>query len=315
MTLRWGLGAAVLAAALWIGGAAAQVKVVASFSILGDMVGEIGGDAVRVVTLVGPNSDGHVYQPRPSDAREVSEAKLVVVNGLGFEGWLDRLIGAAGYGGPVVVASDGIAPLSVESSHGHGHGHDHGTARTGRRTTKPSKIADPHAWQNLANGQIYARNIGAGLAKADPANAARYAARADAYARRLAELDSFVKSEIGAIPAPRRKVITTHEAFAYFAKAYGVTFLAPLGVSTESEPSAGEVATLIRQIKKEGVKALFIENMTDKRLIDQIAREAGATLGGTLYSDALSARDGPAATYEQMFRHNVTQLKTGMLRN
>jgi zinc/manganese transport system substrate-binding protein len=305
---RYIAGAVALSALLWIGDAAAQIKVVASFSILGDIVGEIGGDRVRVVTLVGPDSDGHVYQPRPSDAREVAESKLVVVNGLGFEGWIDRLIGAAGYSGPVVVASTGIAPLSLE-------GGDHGTSRTGRRTTKPSKVADPHAWQNLANGQTYTRNIAAGLAKADPANAAHYTERAATYIRQLAELDGFVKAELAAIPAAKRRVITSHDAFQYFGQAYGVTFLSPIGVSTESEPSAGDVAKLIRQIKAEGVKALFIENMTDKRLVDQIAREAGGATGGTLYSDALSRRDGPAPTYVRMFRHNVAQLKTGMLRN
>jgi zinc/manganese transport system substrate-binding protein len=312
MTMRRKLAAVAVVAALWGGSAVAQIKVVASFSILGDMVGEIGGEHVRTVTLVGPNSDSHVYQPRPSNAREIAEAKLVVVNGLGFEGWIDRLISAAGYRGPVVVASSGIAPLALEDGHDHHHG---GTSRTGRRTTKPSKIADPHAWQSLTNGQSYARNIAAGLAQADPANAGHYTARADAYVQRLAALDSFVKTELGVVPTAKRKVITTHDAFGYFGKSYGITFLAPIGVSTESEPSAGGVAQLIRQIKAEGVRALFIENMTDQRLVEQIAREAGSVLGGTLYSDALSQRDGPAATYEQMFRHNVALMKAAMLRN
>jgi zinc/manganese transport system substrate-binding protein len=305
----WGLALAVLLA--FSGGAAAQIKVVASFSILADMAREIGGERVQVVALVGPNSDGHVYQPKPSDAREVAEAKLVIVNGLGFEGWLDRLVRAAGYGGPVVTASEGIAPLALES----GHDHDHGAARTGRRTVKPAKLADPHAWQDLKNGQVYARNIAAGLAKADPANAAHYTSRGEAYARQLAELDGFVRAELAAIAPAKRKVITSHDAFQYFGRAYGVAFLSPLGVSTESEPSAGEVAKLIRQIRAEGVKALFIENMTDKRLVDQIAREAGGVLGGTLYSDALSDAAGPAGSYVRMFRHNVAALKAGMSQN
>jgi len=295
------------------GGAAAQIKVVASFSILGDIASEIGGARVKVVTLVGPNSDSHVYQPKPSDAREVAEAKLVIVNGLGFEGWLDRLVRAAGYGGPVVTASQGIAPLAIEP--GHKHDHDHGQGRTGRRTVKPDKQADPHAWQDLKNGQVYARNIAAGLAKSDPANAGYYGERADAYLRQLGELDAFVRSELGAIPQAGRKVITSHDAFQYFGRAYGVAFLSPLGVSTESEPSAGEVAKLIRQMRAEGVKAVFIENMTDKRLVDQIAREAGGVMGGTLYSDALSDAAGPAGSYIKMFRHNVATLKAGMSRN
>lgn len=300
----WGLAAAVVLALT--SAAAAQIKVVASFSILADIVDEIGGDKVKAVALVGPNSDGHVYQPKPADAREVAEAKLVVVNGLGFEGWLDRLIGAAGYKGPVVTASDGVKPRNLESGHGHGHGHSHG---------KHMKQADPHAWQDLANGQIYAKNIAGGLAKADPANASAYTERADAYLRKLAELDAMVRSELGAIPAAKRKVITSHDAFQYFGQAYGVTFLSPVGVSTESEPSAGGVAKLIRQIHSTGVKALFIENMTNPRLIDQIAREAAGVLGGTLYSDALSKRDGPAASYLAMFRHNTALLKAGMQQN
>jgi zinc/manganese transport system substrate-binding protein len=302
----WSLAVAMLLA--FAGGAAAQIKVVASFSILGDIAAEIGGERAKVVTLVGPNSDAHVYQPKPSDAREVAEAKLVVVNGLGFEGWLDRLARAAGYGGPVVTASQGIAPLTLEAA----HEHDHGAARTGRRT---ARLADPHAWQDLSNGQVYARNIAAGLAKADPANAAYYGDRAEAYVRQLVELDRFVRGELEAIAPAKRKVITSHDAFQYFGRAYGVGFLAPLGVSTESEPSAGDVAKLIRQIRSEGVKALFIENMTDKRLVDQIAREAGGALGGTLYSDALSDRAGPAGSYVRMFRHNVATLKAAMARN
>lgn len=307
------LGWAVVMLLGFAGGAAAQIKVVASFSILGDIASEIGGARVKVVTLVGPNSDSHVYQPKPSDAREVAEAKLVIVNGLGFEGWLDRLVRAAGYGGPVVTASQGIAPLAVEP--GHKHDHDHGHGRTGRRTVKPDKQADPHAWQDLKNGQVYARNIAAGLAKADPANAGYYGERADAYLRQLGELDAFVRSELGTIPKAGRKVITSHDAFQYFGRAYGVAFLSPLGVSTESEPSAGEVAQLIRQMRTEGVKAVFIENMTDKRLVDQIAREAGGVMGGTLFSDALSHVAGPAGSYIKMFRHNVATLKAGMSRN
>lgn len=304
-----GLFVAMLLA--FAGSAAAQIKVVTSFSILGDIAAEIGGERAKVVTLVGPNSDSHVYQPKPSDAREVAEAKLVVVNGLGFEGWLDRLVRAAGYGGPVVTASQGIAPLALEA----GHDHDHGAGRTGRRTVKPAKLADPHAWQDLKNGEIYARNIAAGLAKADPANAAYYGDRAEAYARQLAELDRFVRGELEAIAPAKRKVITSHDAFQYFGRAYGIGFLAPIGVSTESEPSAGDVAKLIRQIKSTGIKALFIENMTDKRLVDQIAREAGGRLGGTLYSDALSDASGPAGSYINMFRHNVATLKAGMSQN
>lgn len=289
------------------GGAVAQIKVVASFSILGDMAAEIGGERVKVVTLVGPNSDGHVYQPTPAAARELAEAKLVVVNGLGFEGWIDRLVRAAGYRGPVVTASHGITPLDLEGEHHHEH--------AGSRGKQAARRADPHAWQDLRNGQIYARNIAAGLAKADPTHAAHHHERAASYLRLLDQLDGFVRVELGAIPQDKRKVITSHDAFQYFGRAYGVTFLAPVGVSTESEPSAGGVAKLIRQIRTTGIRALFIENMTNQRLIDQIARESDGVLGGTLYSDALSERDGPAGTYVAMFRHNTALLKATMLRN
>jgi len=304
---RWGFWIVALCVALVPGAGAAEgpIKVVASFSILGDMAARVGGEDARVVTLVGANGDTHAYQPTPADAKQIADAKLVVVNGLGFEGWIDRLVRASGYKGPVVTASRGVTALGLEGEERHGHGHGKGGKRA----------ADPHAWQDLGNGQRYVRNIVDGFVRADPPRAERYKARGEAYLAELAALDAQVRAEIAAIPERQRRVITSHDAFQYFARAYGVRFLAASGVSTESEPSAADVAALIRQVRSTGVKALFVENMTDKRLIAQIAKEAGGVVGGTLYSDALSKPEEPGGTYLGMFRHNLDRLKAGMLKN
>jgi zinc/manganese transport system substrate-binding protein len=289
--------------------AAEPLKVVVSFSILGDLVTQVGGDHVVVRTLVGPNGDAHVYEPTPADARDTAAAGLVVVNGLGFEGWLDRLVGASGYSGPVAVASKGVTPISLskEAASGmpvEGEGeeaeHHHGNV-------------DPHAWQSVANVTIYVKNIVAALCSADNDDCTDYRANGTAYLAKLTALDSWVKSGVAAIPAEKRKVITTHDAFGYFAHEYGVTFLAPQGVSTESEASAGDVARLIDQIRNEGVTALFVENISDPRLIQQIAAETGIAPGGELYSDALSEPGGPAATYIEMMWHNAGLLQSAML--
>jgi zinc/manganese transport system substrate-binding protein len=274
---------------------AKPVRVVATFTILGDMVRQVGGDGVQVTTLVGPNGDAHVYEPTPADAKSVAEADLLVVNGLGMEGWMKRLSKAASYKGPVVVASKGVKTRQM--------------VEDGRTET------DPHAWQDLANGKLYVANIAAGLAKVDPADSEVYRANADRYSRELSDLDAWVRAEIGAVPPAKRKVITSHDAFGYFGRAYGVTFLAPEGISTETEISAKDLAKLVTQIRQTRIKAIFMENMSDPRLIEQLAKEAGAAVGGTLYVDALSQPDGPAATYVAMFRHNVPQLKAAMLKN
>ena len=279
-----------------------KVKVIASFSILGDMTKNVAGTRVEVVTLVGPNGDAHVYEPTPADAKAVSAANLVIVNGLGMEGWMDRLIKTSGYKGPVVVATQGIKPREMTSEEaaepGHGAKHEH-------------KI-DPHAWQNLANGQIYVDNIAQGLSAVDPASAPIYQANAAAYKAKLAELDQWVKTEFADISKPKRRMITSHDAFGYLGAAYGVTILSPMGVSTESEPSAGGVARLITQIRQEKISAVFIENVSDPRLVKQIGQESGVTLGGELYSDALSKPEGPAPTYIDMFKNNITKMVAAM---
>ncbi len=279
-----------------------KVKVIASFSILGDMVGNVGGDRVEVTTLVGPNGDAHVYQPTPAAAKAVGSANLVVVNGLGFEGWMDRLIQTSGYKGPIVVASRGIKPREMtteeEEEHEQGAKHEH-------------KI-DPHAWQNLSNGLIYVENIAKGLSSVDPDGTAIYQANTDAYEAKLADLDRWVKAEFAGIPKPKRRMITSHDALGYFGAAYGITILSSMGVSTESEPSAGGIARLIKQVRQEKITAVFIENVTDPRLMEQVAKESGVKLGGELYSDALSKPGEAAPTYIDMFKNNVTKIVAAM---
>lgn len=299
---------AALAAALpiaWSGSTLAQDKlpVVATFSILADVVQNVGGDRVSVSSIVGPNGDAHVYSPSPNDVKTVAAAKLIVTNGLGFEGWLNRLIKSSNSKAPNVVATKGMKPLKTGKKHSHGHGHSHGHDHGG---------VDPHAWQSVANVKIYAANIRDGLIAADPAGKATYEANAAAYLAKLDDLDREVREAVARIPVDQRRVITTHDAFGYFKDAYGVEFFAPQGVSTESEPSARDVARLIQQIKKNKVRAVLMENISDPRLLKQIASETGAKVGGTLYSDALTDEKGPAPTYIDLIRHNIRTLSAAL---
>ena len=284
-----------IAASLCLGVASAQaapMKVVASFTILGDLVKSVGGDKVDVKTLVGPNGDPHTFEPTPNDARALKTADLVVVNGLGLEGWMDRLIAASGYAGTPVVASRGIATLKMDED--------------------SKTIIDPHAWNDAGNGVIYVRDIETALAAADPANASTFEANAKAYEAKLDAIDAEAKKEVAALPADRRKILTTHDALGYFAKAYHVEILSPLGISTEQEPSAKAMAGLIEQIKAEHIKTYFLENSNDPRLIQQIARATGAQPGGELFVESLSKPDGPASTYLDMFRHNLDLIVKAM---
>ncbi|HKM72141.1 MAG TPA: zinc ABC transporter substrate-binding protein [Stellaceae bacterium] len=274
-----------------------RVRVVVSFSILGDIAQQIGGSDVAVTSLIGPDSDAHVFEPSPDQARVLASAQLFIVNGLGLEGWETRLVQSAQYRGPVVVASDGVTPIEANEP---------GTA-----TPAP----DPHAWQDVKNAEVYAANIARALEGVDPAHGEAYRGRFDRYRAQLEALDRQVRAELSAIPALKRRVITTHDAFAYYGKTYGVTFLAPEGLSTDSEPSAEAIAKLIRQIRREGIKALFLENISDPRLMEALARETGATLGPLLFSDALSRSDEPASSYTKMVEYNTAALKEGMLKN
>ncbi len=281
-----------------------KIPVIATFSILGDFVSQVGGDRVAVQTLVGPGGDAHVYNPKPSDAKALASAKVIFTNGLKFEGWINRLVKASGTKAPVVEATKGIEPLKSEEEHGHGHGHSHG---------HDHGDFDPHAWQSVANAKVYVANVRDALIAADPAGTETYTANATRYLAELDALEAEVKATLARVPAEARKVITAHDAFGYYEAAYGVEFLAPQGVSTEAEATARQVARLITQIKKEGVKAVFVENISNPKLIERIAAETGAKIGGELYSDALSAASGPAATYIDMVRHNTNALAAAMI--
>jgi zinc/manganese transport system substrate-binding protein len=265
-----------------------RLTAVASFSILADFVKNVGGDKVDVTALVGPNSDVHVYTPAPGEAKTVASAKLVVINGFGLEGWLPRLLQSSASKAPVVVASRGITPLNLGSQ------------------------ADPHAWQSVANAKIYVANIRDGLIAVNPADAETFNANARRYLAELDSLDVEVKEAIAKVPPERRKLITTHDAFVYFAKAYGLDFIAPQGVSTETEPSARDIAAIIAQIKRDKVPAVFLENISDDRLIGRIAAETGVKVGGKLFSDSLTDEKGDAPTYIDMVRHNIRTLREGL---
>lgn len=292
------------------------LPVVATFSILGDMVKNIGGANVSVAVLVGANGDTHIYQPTPADARAVGEAEVLFVNGLGFEGWIDRLVEASDFRGARIVAAEGIRPLENHRDEDDYHGHDNDDERDDKdhheehdkHAGHDHGVFDPHAWHDLANAVIYADNIAAALAKADPDNAAAfYRNRAD-YVAEMEALDAEIRARLNAIPEDKRTVVAPHDAFGYFAAAYRLTFETLQGISTESEPSAAEMAELIRHIREEEISAVFVETIADNRLIAQIARETGATVGGTLYTGALSGADGPASTYLKMMRHNATTI-------
>ena len=294
---------------------AQKLPVVASFSILGDFVKEVGGARIALTTIVGPNGDAHVYQPTPADAKAMAAAKVVFVNGLGFEGWLDRLVKASGTKATIVVATTGITPRTGFEDHDdapagkkdkHGHGKDADKDAHGHGGI------DPHAWQSIANAKVYVANVRDGLIAADPAGRDTYTANAAAYLARLDTLEGEVKSALARIPEAQRRIITSHDAFGYFGEAYGLVLIAPEGVSTESEASAKDVARIIRQIKAQKIPAVFVENITDPRLTQRIARESGAKVGGELYSDALSDDKGPASTYIDMMRSNVRELSSAL---
>jgi zinc/manganese transport system substrate-binding protein len=265
-----------------------KIRIVASFSILGDFARNVGGDRVDVTTLVGANSDVHVYTPAPADAKKIADAKLVIINGLGLEGWLPRLVQSSGSKAAILTATNGIAPRKLGSD------------------------ADPHAWQSVVNAKIYVANIRDALIAADQAGAAAYRANADGYQAKLDALDREVRNAVAQIPEARRKVISTHGAFGYFAAAYGIAFIAPQGVSTESEPSARELAAIIRQVRTEKIPAVFLENISDPRLMRRISAETGARIGGTLVSDSLTAENGDAPTYIDMVRHNIKALTSAL---
>jgi len=267
--------------------AADKIKVVTSFSILADMTRQIGGDNIVVENIVGADQDAHVYETSPDDARHVQQADLIIENGLSFEPWLDRLVTSSETRAPVIKASQGVLPRTLDEA--------------------GQTVPDPHAWNSLANAEIYAGNILRGLTRIDPAHATQYQQNHDAYVAQMRALLAVAKQTFDSLPEGNRRIVTSHDAFGYLGQAYGIQFLAPQGLNTEREPSAGEVAMLIRQIRADHIKAVFVENIEDPRLLRQIAEESGAHIGGTLYSDALTAT-GPASTYLGFYRANIETL-------
>ena len=284
----------LFALALWLPlslHAADKLNVVTSFSILADLTREVGGDRIELTNLVGADADAHLYEPSPDDAKALLRADLIIANGLGFEPWLERVLASSEPKGKRINASAGVVPLMLDED--------------------GERVPDPHAWQSLTNAKIYVRNIAKALGELDPANLDAYNERRDAYLTRLHALLKKADAQIAGLPASQRKVVTSHDAFGYLGQAWQLAFIAPQGLSTHDEPSAAEVAALIRQIRSEGVRAVFVENIRDPRLIQQIADEAGAKVGGTLYSDAL-ASEGPASTYLGMFEHNLDTLMAAL---
>lgn len=271
---------------------AKTVQAVASFSVLGDIVQNVGGEHVVVKSLVGPNGDPHTFEPTPKDSQELAHADLVFVSGLGMEGWMDRLIASSGYKGQTIVASKGINTRKMEED--------------------GKTITDPHAWNSMQNGVVYATNVMNALIAADPADAGYFRQQGGAYIEKLKKLDSWAMQEFAQIPESKRKVLTSHDAFGYFGQRYGVSFLSPVGFSTESEASASDVAALINQLKKEKINAWFIENQTDPRLVKQIASATGAKQGGELYPEALTEKGGEADSYVAAFKHNVDAMVASM---
>ncbi|WP_412177258.1 zinc ABC transporter substrate-binding protein AztC [Mesorhizobium sp. ZC-5] len=301
------LGAATLMSATALPASAAELKVVASFSIIGDFAQNVGGDRIELTTLVGPDGDAHVYEPKPADAVAMAGADVVLVNGLQFEGFLQRLVDASATKASIVELAKGVETIKMQEEHHEGEEeaseeahHHHGDI-------------DPHAFQSVPNAEIYVKNIADAFCAADAGGCQTYQANAMAYTAKLKALDEEVKAAVASIPADKRTIITSHDAFGYFAHQYGVAFLAPEGISTEAEASAADVAALIRQVRDDKASAIFVENVTNPRLVEQIAAETGLKVGGTLFSDALSDESGPASTYIDMMRSNIATIRGAIL--
>lgn len=310
------LGAATMLSAIALPATAADLKVVASFSIIGDFAQNVGGDRIELTTLVGPNGDAHVYEPKPTDAVAMAGADVVLVNGLQFEGFLQRLVDASATKASIVELTKGVETLKMEEE---GHHDEAAEAKEGEEHAAEEEghhhhgDIDPHAFQSVPNAEIYVKNIADAFCAADSAGCQAYQANATAYTTKLKALDEEVKAAVASIPADKRTIITSHDAFGYFAHQYGITFLAPEGISTESEASAADVAALIRQVRDDNASAIFVENVTNPRLIEQIAAETDLNVGGTLFSDALSDESGPAPTYIDMMRNNIATIRGAIL--
>jgi zinc/manganese transport system substrate-binding protein len=292
---------------------AEPLKVVASFSIIEDFAKNVGGERIELTTLVGPDGDAHVYEPRPADAAAMADADVVLVNGLHLEGFLERLVETSGSKAQIVELTKGVEPIRMKEEHEHGQ--DAGTHEAHAESEEGHHHGDtdPHAFQSIANAKIYVKNIADAFCSADADGCDAYRANAEAYTQQLTAAEDEVKAAVASIPEEKRVIITSHDAFGYFEQAYGLTFLAPEGISTEAEASAADVAALIRQVREDKASAIFVESITNARLAEQIAAETGLKIGGTLYSDALSTADGPAPTYIELMRHNISAIKGAVL--
>jgi len=284
--------------------AADKPTVVATFSVLADMVANVAGDHVDLITIVGPGGDTELYQPTLADSRALAGARIVFMNDLNdeFEPWLEPLLKQAGFAGTKVVASRGAKTITGEEEH----------PISGKEA---APIIDQHAWLDPKNGIIYVKNIAQALARVDPANAADYHSRETAYIKQLQTVDAWLRTEMTAVPVAKRRIIASHDSLQYLAKACGITLISINGWTNKSEPSAAELARLAQQIEAEHVHALFLDSITDPRAMERIAKETGATISGTLYGDSLSMPGGEAGTYIEMLRHDVATLKAGMLKN
>jgi zinc/manganese transport system substrate-binding protein len=285
-------------------GAANKPTVVATFSVLGDMVANVAGNNVELLTIVGPDGDTELYQPTLADSRAVAGARIVFMNDLNdeFEPWLEPLLKQAGFSGTKVAASRGAKTMTAEEER----------PISGREA---APAIDQHAWMDPKNAVVYVKNIAEALARVDPAGAADYKARATAYVKQLQTVDAWLRTEMTAVPIAKRRVLASHDSLQYLAKACGITLIAINGWTNKSEPSAAELARLAQQIEAEHVHALFLDSITDPRAMERISKETGATISGTLYGDSLSKPGGEAGTYIEMIRHDVATLKAGMLKN
>jgi zinc/manganese transport system substrate-binding protein len=302
-TVQTAATAIVLLLAPVAAASAQQLKVVASFSIIADFARNVGGNRVDIITLVGPDGDAHVYEPKPADAGAMAKADVILVNGLHFEGFLERLVKASGARAPVIELAEGVETIAMKEP-GNGHSHSHSHSHDGE--------VDPHAFQSIGNARLYVGNIAKAFCAADTEGCPVYEANADVYRGELENLEREVMDMIGSIPEQKRTIISSHDAFGYFEHEYGLTFRAPEGISTDADPSAADVARLINDVRREEASAIFIENITNPRLIEQIAKETGLQVGGALYSDALSDSNGPAPTYIDMMRHNITVIRNAI---
>jgi zinc/manganese transport system substrate-binding protein len=265
----------------------AKLNVVATNSIIGDWANIVGRDDIELKMLVGPDGDPHEYEPTPADSVALSSADLIFENGLGLENWLDKLYGSAESRATRVAITQGIEVRHVGGD------------------------LDPHVWQSVKDAVVMVGNIRDALVRADPTHAGHFKARADVYIRQLTELDAWVQAQINSIPAPRRKLVTSHDAFGYFGQRYGmdISGSALESVTTEaSDPSARQIADAVDQIKRSGVPVIFLENIQNPKLIDEIASDADVKVGPPLYSDALGQPGTDGDSYIKMIRYNVQTL-------